>query len=56
MNWVRWLAALFVMLALTGCAQAVAGQGQAPYPPHPPQNNGNIPEHGGGDGGGGGSM
>jgi hypothetical protein len=43
MNWDKWLAALFVMLALTGCAQG---------PPHPPENKGNIPEHGGGDGGG----
>jgi hypothetical protein len=29
MNRHRWLAALFVMLALTGCAQAVPGQAHA---------------------------
>jgi hypothetical protein len=52
MNWHRRLAALFVLLALAGCAQGVTGQAQ----PHPPENNGNVPEHGGGDGSGGGSM
>jgi hypothetical protein len=56
MNWGRWLAALFVMVALTGCAEGIAGQAGAPYPPHPPETNGNMPEHGGGDGGGGGSS
>jgi hypothetical protein len=40
MNWVRWLAALFVTLALTGCAQAVPGQAHAPYAPYSPENNG----------------
>jgi hypothetical protein len=48
MNWHRWLTALFVMLALAGCAEAVTGQGQAPYPAHPLET-----ERGGGDGGGG---
>jgi hypothetical protein len=46
----------FVILALVGCAQSVIPQGQAPYPPFSPENNGNTHEHGGGDGGGGGSM
>jgi ABC-type glycerol-3-phosphate transport system substrate-binding protein len=32
MKWHRWLATLLVMLALAACAQAVTGQGQAPYP------------------------
>ena len=49
----RRLAALFAVLALTGCAQGTTGQAGAPYPPHPPETNGNMPEHGGGDGGGG---
>jgi hypothetical protein len=56
MNWRGWLAALFVMLALTGCAQGVAGQAGAQYAPYSPENNGIRPEHGGGDGGGGGGM
>jgi hypothetical protein len=53
MNWQGWLAALLVVLALPGCAQGITGQAGAPYPPHPPENNGIKPEHGGGDGGGG---
>jgi predicted small lipoprotein YifL len=44
-NWHRWLAALFVMLALAACAQG----GQVPYPPE------NIHDRGG-DGGGEGMM
>lgn len=31
MNLYRRLGALFLMLALDGCAQAVTGQGQVPY-------------------------
>ena len=54
MNWHTRLAALLVTLALAGCAQGITGRSQAPYPVHPPENNGNVPEHGGGDGGGGG--
>jgi hypothetical protein len=54
-NWGRWLAALLVVLALTGCAQGTTSQAGAPYAPYPPDNNGIRPEHGGGDGGGGGS-
>ena len=48
------LAALFVVLALTGCAQGAMGQAGAPYAPYSPGNNEIRPEHGGGDGGGGG--
>ena len=44
--------AMFVMLALAGCAQAGAGQTGAQYPPYPPDNNGNMPEHGVGGGSG----
>ena len=55
MNWRRQLAALFIVLALAGCAQGVAGQAQAPYAPYSPENNGNMHGSGGG-GGGGGSM
>jgi hypothetical protein len=34
MNLYRRLAALFLILALVGCAQAATGQGQAPYAPY----------------------
>jgi hypothetical protein len=51
--WRTWLAVLFVVLALTGCAQETTGQAGAPYAPSPPEDR---PEHGGGDGGGGGGM
>jgi len=37
MNLHKWLAALFVMLALAGCAQAATEQGQAPNAPYPPE-------------------
>jgi hypothetical protein len=50
----RRMAALFVALALAGCAQGTTGQAGTPYAPHLPESNGNRPEHGGGDGGGGG--
>jgi hypothetical protein len=43
MNWHRWLATLFVMLALVACAQ----EGQVPYAPYSPEN---IHDRGG-DGG-----
>jgi hypothetical protein len=56
MNWHRRLAALFVMLALAGCAQGITGQAPAPYAPYSPENNGNMHDSGGGGGGGGGSM
>ena len=54
MNWHTRLAAIFIVLALAGCAQGITGQAVAPYAAHPPDNNGIRPEHGGGDGGGGG--
>jgi hypothetical protein len=50
----RRMAALFVVLALAGCAQGAAGQAGAPSAPYSPESNGIRPEHGGGDGGGGG--
>jgi hypothetical protein len=53
MNWHTRLAALFVVLALTGCAQGITGQAVAPNAPHSQENNGIRPEHSGGDGGGG---
>jgi len=56
MNWGRRLAVLFVILALTGCAQGVTGQPQIPSAPYSPENNGNMHDGGGGGGGGGGSM
>jgi hypothetical protein len=53
MNVHSWLAAVFVILALDGCVQVTAGQGQAPYAPYSPNNDGNMHDRGG-DGGGGG--
>jgi len=47
MNWHRSLAALFVMLALAGCAQGVTGPAQ--YAPYSPENNGNMHDSGGGE-------
>jgi hypothetical protein len=53
----RRTAALFVVLALAGCAQGTAGQAGAPeWPASPEHQDRNVPEHGGGDGGGGGGM
>ena len=54
MHWQRRLAALFVVLALAGCAQGTTGQAGAQYPHYPSDSNEIRPEHGGGDGGGGG--
>ena len=34
MNPHRWLAGLFVILALAGCSPVGTGQGQAPYAPY----------------------
>jgi hypothetical protein len=34
MNPHRWFAAVFVILALAGCAPVATGQGQAPYAPY----------------------
>ena len=53
MNWHTRLASLFVVLALTGCAQGTTVQAVAPNAPHSQENNGIRPEHGGGGGGGG---
>jgi hypothetical protein len=55
MNWRRQLVALLIVLPLAGCAQGTTVQTGAPYPAHPPEANGNMPEHGGGNGGGGGA-
>jgi hypothetical protein len=52
MHWRRAVAALSIALALAGCAQAGAGQTGAQYSPYPPDNNGNMPEHGVGGGSG----
>lgn len=38
MPWWRWLAALFVVLALTGCAPSAGGSGQARTAPYPQQD------------------
>jgi len=53
MNWQRRLAALFVVLALAGCAPGNRGQAGARYTPYSPAHNESVPEHGGEDGGGG---
>jgi hypothetical protein len=53
MRWQRRRAALFVVLALSGCVQGTTGQAGSPYAPYSREDNGIRPEHGGGDGGGG---
>jgi hypothetical protein len=55
MHLYRRLAALFLVLAVAGCAQATTGQGQAPPAPYSQDNNG-YPRDRGGDGGAGGGM
>ena len=50
MNLHRGLASLFVVLALTGCAQVATIQGQPPNPPYSPANNGEYLRDRGGDG------
>jgi hypothetical protein len=51
----RRMAALFLVLALAGCAQRTTGQAGAPnWPASPEHQDRSSPEHGGGDGGGGG--
>ena len=52
MNLHRWLATLFVLLGLAGCAQ----QGQAPHSSYSPNYNAEYPRDKSGDGGGGGGM
>ena len=47
MNLDRWLATLFVILALAGCAQVATGMGQPPR-----ENTVEYPRDRGGDGGG----
>jgi len=42
MNLRRRLAALFVILALGGCAQVATGKGQAPDAPHPHDSGADI--------------
>ena len=46
MNLNKWLAALFVMLALAGCAQAATEQGQPPSAPYPYNDDGRIDRSG----------
>ena len=53
MNLQRRLAALVVLLALAGCAQVGAIEGQPPNAGYSPANNGEYLRDGGGDGGGG---
>jgi hypothetical protein len=37
-----WLAALFVLLGLAGCAQTTPGQGQTPAPSYPSDRRGDM--------------
>jgi hypothetical protein len=55
MNRHRWLAAVFLILALVGCVQGPQRQGQAPYAPYSSDGNENVHDRGG-DGGSGGDM
>jgi hypothetical protein len=48
------LAALFLLLALTGCVQVASGQGQAPDAPYSHDSGSDM--RSGPDGGGGGGM
>jgi hypothetical protein len=48
-----WLAALFLLLTLGGCAQVATGPGQEPYAPYSPEN---MHDRGGDGGSGGGGM
>jgi hypothetical protein len=48
MHWQRWLAALFIILALARCVQGTTGQSGAAYAPYSPENNGNMHDSGGG--------
>jgi hypothetical protein len=50
----RWVAALFVVLALAACAKGDTAHAGAPYAPYSPENKGNTHDSGGGGGGGGG--
>jgi hypothetical protein len=42
MNQHKRLAALFLILALVGCAPAATGQGQAPYGPYSHEDRANM--------------
>ena len=42
MNLRRWLALLFVLLAVAGCAQEAAEYGQPPYAPYPYDDDGRM--------------
>jgi len=53
MNLHRWLAAVFVMLAVAGCAQVAMRQRQPPYAPYSSDPNGGYLRERGGDGGAG---
>jgi hypothetical protein len=52
MNLRRRLAALFLILALGGCAQVPTGSGQEPYAPYSPENMHDRGGDGGSSGGG----
>jgi hypothetical protein len=58
MNLHRRLVALFVILAVAGCAQGPTSQGPAPYGPYSRDNGADMRSggDGGGGGGGGGGM
>jgi hypothetical protein len=53
MNLHRWLAALFVVLVLAGCARVATIQGQPPNAPSSPADNREYLRDRGGDGSGG---
>jgi uncharacterized membrane protein YgcG len=56
-DWERWVAAVFVILALAGCSsQGTTDKTGARYAPYSPASKESVPEHGGGDGGGGGGA
>jgi hypothetical protein len=50
MNLHRWLATVFVILALVACVQVATGPGKAPSAPYSPENVGNMHDGGGGGG------
>jgi hypothetical protein len=44
----RWLAVLFAVLVLAGCAQGTTGRPGTAYAPYAPDDNGNMHDSGGG--------
>ena len=48
-HWHSGLVAIFVLLALAGCAERVISQGQSRYAPYSPENSGNMRDGGGVD-------